>query len=70
MESSRCPSKAVDKTLTVGLVGFARDSAIDGVHLSPDSRRMFEEFDRKGLNAEQRRKAIQQSTPGRSERRV
>jgi hypothetical protein len=40
------------------LAGFAKISAIEGVRLSSDSRRMFAEFDRKGLDPEQRRKAI------------
>ena len=58
MDSPRRSSKTAGKTLTLGLAGFAKISAIEGVRLSSDSRRMFEEFDRKGLNAEQRRKAI------------
>jgi len=58
MESTRRPQKTSGKTLTLGLAGFTKISAIEGVRLSSDSRRMFEEFDRKGLSAEQRRKAI------------
>jgi hypothetical protein len=58
METTRRLSNHSAKTLTLGLAGFAKISAIEGVHLSSDSRRMFQEFDRKGLNAEQRRKAI------------
>lgn len=58
MKSSPPPAKSAGKTLTLGLTGFAKISAIEGVHLSSDSRRMFAEFDRKGLDPEQRRKAI------------
>lgn len=58
MKSLRTPAKIARQTLTLGMTGFAKISAIEGVRLSPDSRRMFEEFERKGLNAEQRRKAI------------
>lgn len=58
MESPRRPKIPQVKTLTLGLAGFAKISAIEGVRLSSESRRMFEEFDRKGMNAEQRRKAI------------
>jgi hypothetical protein len=58
MKSFNSPPKAAPKTLTLGLKGFAKISAIEGVRLSSDSRRMFEEFDRKGLTAEQRRKVI------------
>ena len=58
MESPRRPKNYQVKTLTLGLAGFAKISAIEGVRLSSESRRMFEEFDRKGMNAEQRRKAI------------
>jgi hypothetical protein len=58
MQSSRRLSTHAAKTVTLGLAGFAKISAIEGVQLSSDSHRMFEEFDRKGLNAEQRRMAI------------
>jgi hypothetical protein len=58
MKSSPRPAKSAGKTLTLGLAGFAKISAIEGVRLSSDSRRMFTEFDRKGLDPEQRRKAI------------
>jgi hypothetical protein len=58
MKSSPPSAKTAGKTLTLGLAGFAKISAIEGVSLSSDSRRMFAEFDRNGLNPEQRRKAI------------
>lgn len=58
MKSSRRSTNPPGKTLTLGSGGFAKISAVDGVRLSSDSRRMFEEFDRKGLNPGQRRKAI------------
>jgi hypothetical protein len=58
MNFSRDAAKTAGKTVTLGLAGFTKISAIEGVRLSADSLRMFEEFDRKGLNAEQRRKAI------------
>jgi hypothetical protein len=58
MKSASRTPKPTAKSLTLGLAGFAKISAIEGVRLSSDSRRMFAEFERKGLSAEQRRKAI------------
>ena len=58
MKSLQRPQNKAAKPLTLGLAGFANISAIEGVRLSSESRRMFEEFDRRGLTAEQRRRAI------------
>jgi len=58
MKSLQRPQSKAAKPLILGLAGFIKISAIEGVRLSSESRRMFEEFDRKGLTAEQRRRAI------------
>jgi hypothetical protein len=58
MKASSRPSRASSRKLILGMTAFAKISAIEGIHLSSDSHRMFEEFALKGLNAEQRRKAI------------
>lgn len=58
MKIRRRSPRAPQIRLTLGLAGFAKISAVEGVHLTADSRRMFEEFDRRGLSAEQRRQAI------------
>ena len=42
----------------LGRARFEKISAVEGIKKSPESRRMFEEFDRQGLTPEQRRKAI------------
>jgi hypothetical protein len=42
----------------LGRARFEKISAVEGIKTSPASRRMFAEFDRKGLTPEQRRKAI------------
>lgn len=52
------PSKTKTKPFTIGLTGFARISAVEGISLSNESRRMFAEFERQGMSAQQRRKAI------------
>jgi hypothetical protein len=44
--------------LVLGLSGFSSISAVEGVSLDPNSLRMFAEFDRKNLTAEQRRHFI------------
>jgi len=52
------PSKAKSKPFTIGLAGFVKISAVEGVNLSSESRRMFAEFERKGMSAQKRREAI------------
>ena len=43
---------------TVGRRGFAKISAVEGVHLSPAAEDHFREFDRQGLSPAERRNAI------------
>jgi hypothetical protein len=50
------PVKA--KTLTLGLVGFAKISAVEGIKLRPSTKRMFADFDRRGLSPAERRREI------------
>lgn len=45
-------------SFTLGLDSFEKISAVEGIGLSPALKRDFREFDRKGLSAEQRRRAI------------
>lgn len=50
------PAKA--KTLTLGLVGFAKISAVEGVTLRASTKKMFADFDRRGLSPAERRREI------------
>lgn len=50
------PVKA--KTLTLGLVGFAKISAVEGIRLRPSTKKMFADFDRRGLSPAERRREI------------
>jgi hypothetical protein len=43
---------------TIGLADFERISAVEGLHLSAEMKRMFREFDRQNLSAEERRRRI------------
>ena len=43
---------------TLGRASFARISAVEGIHLSPEMEERFRDFDRNGLSASERRKAI------------
>jgi hypothetical protein len=52
------PPKSEMKNFTLGRGDFARISAVEGVRLSPEMERRFREFDRMGLSASDRRKAI------------
>lgn len=45
-------------TLTLGLAGFAKISAVEGISLRPSSKRMFADFERRGLSPAERRRAI------------
>lgn len=42
----------------LGRARLEKISAVEGIKTGQDTRRMFAEFDRKGLTPEQRRKAI------------
>jgi hypothetical protein len=46
------------RSLTLGLVGFSRISAVEGVRLDADSKRMFADFERRGLTDVERRRLI------------
>jgi len=43
---------------TIGLADFARISAVEGLRLSAEMKRMLREFDRQNLSAEERRRRI------------
>jgi hypothetical protein len=46
------------KGLTIGLAGFAKISAIEGLHLTREMRATFRALKRKGASPQQRRAAI------------
>jgi hypothetical protein len=46
------------ESFTIGRVGFAKISAVEGIQLSDDMEQAFREFDSKGLAAEERRREI------------
>jgi hypothetical protein len=58
MAPNKSPSPSNTDRFVLGRARFERISAVEGIKKSPESRRMFEEFDRKGLTPEQRRRAI------------
>ena len=49
---------ATTKGLTLGLVGFAKISAVEGITMRPATRKMFADFDRRGLSPAERRREI------------
>ena len=52
-------NKTLDtKSFTLGRKGFAKISAVEGIHLSSEMERLFLDFDHKGLSAFERRQAI------------
>lgn len=46
------------KRLVIGRDAFAKISEVEGIRLTDDEKAMFEEFDRKKLSPEERRRAI------------
>jgi hypothetical protein len=50
--------KSKVKGLTIGLTGFAKISAIEGLRLTPDMRTTFRTLKRTGASPQQRRAAI------------
>jgi hypothetical protein len=46
------------KRFVLGRGSFARISAVEGIHLTREMKRDLREFDRKGLSAVERRRAI------------
>ena len=50
------PTKA--RGVTLGLTGFAKISAVEGITLRTSTRKMFADFDRRGLSPAERRRAI------------
>jgi hypothetical protein len=53
------PNRAAQaKGLTLGLSGFAKISAVEGISLRGSTRKMFADFDRRGLSPAERRREI------------
>jgi hypothetical protein len=50
--------KAKGPSLTIGLAGFEKVSAIEGLYLTRDMKRTFRTLERQGASAAQRRAAI------------
>lgn len=53
-KSGKRPSKG----FTLGRQAFVKISEIEGIRMSPAMEAMFQEFDRKGLSQEERRREI------------
>jgi len=54
----RKPPTPGNRGITIGRAGFAKISAVEGIHLTPGMEADFREFDRKALSPEQRRQVI------------
>ena len=50
--------KVAPPRLTIGLAGFAKVSAIEGLHLTRDMKRTFSTLERQGVSAAQKRAVI------------
>jgi hypothetical protein len=56
--SSKAGKPVRAKTLTLGLVGFEKISAVEGIAFRPATKKMFADFDRRGLSPAERRREI------------
>jgi hypothetical protein len=56
--SDKAKKPVKQKTLTLGLVGFAKISAVEGIRLRSSTKQMFADFDRRGLSPAERRREI------------
>jgi hypothetical protein len=52
------PSSSRPSGFTLGRDRFARISAVEGIALTPEMHAALDRFDREGLSAEERRRAI------------
>ena len=50
--------KRTAKGYTIGRLGFAKISAVEGIRTTATMEEDFREFERKGLSADERRKVI------------
>jgi hypothetical protein len=50
--------KAKAQRLAIGLAGFEKVSAVEGLHLTSDMKRTFSALERQGASAAQKRAAI------------
>jgi hypothetical protein len=57
-QTTKAKKPAKLKTLTLGLVGFAKISAVEGITLRSSTKEMFADFDRRGLSPAERRREI------------
>jgi hypothetical protein len=51
-------AEKVSRGLTLGRAAWRKICAVEGIALSKEAEQMFEEFDRLGLSAEERRRRI------------
>ena len=56
--ATKIKSRSARPTFVVGRRTFAKISAIEGITLSAQAENDFREFDRRGLSAAERRKAL------------
>jgi hypothetical protein len=55
---TKAKNRVSAKTLTLGLVGFEKISAVEGIAVRSSTKKMFADFDRRGLSPAERRRAI------------
>jgi hypothetical protein len=60
MSAKQAAPHRKQSSLTLGLAGFSKISAVEGIVLPLESQRIFAEFDRNNLSPEERRRAIAQ----------
>ncbi|PIO96966.1 hypothetical protein [Pleomorphomonas carboxyditropha] len=56
--SSKLPPVSASSGVVLGRSAFRQISAVEGIKLSKESETLFSDFDRQGLSAEERRRAL------------
>ncbi|WP_370677690.1 hypothetical protein [Pleomorphomonas sp. PLEO] len=56
--ASKSSVASVNSNIVLGRAAFRKISAVEGIKLSQKSEAMFDEFDRNGLSAEERRRIL------------
>jgi len=58
MKKTGRPKRSKGQRVTIGLAGFAKISAVEGLHLTRDMKGTFRDLKKQGASAQKRREVI------------
>jgi hypothetical protein len=56
--TNKAKKPIIAETLTLSVAGFEKISAVKGITLRPSTKKMFDDFDRRGLSPAERRREV------------